>query len=307
MPRITVQRAGGFVAPGPAFCEIVKWEWSSFYDGREKEMKDVLTIDLERLYSWVGSDSSRMLEVVYVEFRPPASINAYPDGILDLLIDATVDPALRLKSGSELPNRMTFATDWPLYVEGSYNSTIKKPAALAGDGITILSNRWRDHDNIPDSDLFEDCEGVVTEGNPCPEFEDWVSDERWSPERASETTVNAAILAGHWPTPCDHHDIGCPADGSDTYYHDFYGGGIENFPRFLESWRTGGGKILYHYKGALISPFTSQKTAGTWNGFYYDPPQRDWSFDLDFRNPELLPPGTPNVGIVIRTAMREAF
>jgi hypothetical protein len=40
---------------------------------------------------------------------------------------------------------------------------------------------------------------------------------------------------------------------------------------------------------------------------YYRPPQRDWSFDDDFRNPELLPPGTPNMGSVIRTAMREAF
>ncbi|MDP2577961.1 MAG: hypothetical protein Q8W48_09645, partial [Candidatus Palauibacterales bacterium] len=59
--------------------------------------------------------------------------------------------------------------------------------------------------------------------------------------------------------------------------------------------------------GALISPFTSQKTPGTWNGSYYSPPQRDWSFDTDFRNAELLPPATPHVGMVLRAAFREAL
>jgi hypothetical protein len=65
--------------------------------------------------------------------------------------------------------------------------------------------------------------------------------------------------------------------------------------------------VICRYRGALVSPFTSQKTTGTWNGTYYVPPQREWSFDTDFRNPRKLPPGTPNVGYVLRTAMREAF
>jgi hypothetical protein len=119
--------------------------------------------------------------------------------------------------------------------------------------------------------------------------------------------VNGAILAGHWATPCDHHETSCAADGSTAYYKDWYGGGLENFPRFLEHWRNGSNKVDFNYLGSLISPFTSQKTTGTWNGTYYTPPQRNWAFDIDFRDPANLPPGTPNVGYVFRTAMREAY
>ncbi|MGD2217941.1 MAG: hypothetical protein PVJ64_14380 [Gemmatimonadales bacterium] len=307
-PDITVIRDGKIVPSKAALCEIVTWEWSAFYDGREEQLKDVLTIDIKKLDDWVGNDEDRLAEIVYVEFRLPATIDGYPDEVLDILLDATVDPAMRLKEGEELPNRLTFATDWPLYVEGNYNKAHKQPAALASDGLTILSRKWKDKDNRPDEDIFDNCDGLVSQGNPCPGFENWVNTGVWSYERAGETWVNAGVIAGHWPTPCDHHDAGCPADGTDSFYQDWYGGGIENFPRFLENWReSDGDKVVFHYSGALISPFTSQKTDGTWNGSYYRPPQRDWSFDTDFRDPELLPPGTPNVGSVIRTAMREAF
>ncbi len=307
-PTITVQRFGQIVPNKEALCDIVTWEWSSFYDGREQELKDILTVNLKKLDDWVGNNENRAAEIIFVEFRMPVTIAIYPDEVLDILLDATVDPALRLKEGEELPNRLTFATDWPLYVEGNYNKTFKKPAALAADGITILSQKWKDKDNFPADHIFDNCDGLVSQGNPCPGFENWVSSGVWTYERAGETTVNAGILAGHWPTPCDHHDVACPSDGSEDFYQDWYGGGIENFPRFLERWReSDGSKVVFHYTGALISPFTSQKTTGTWNGSYYVPPQRDWAFDDDFRNPALLPPGTPNVGNVIRTAMREAF
>jgi hypothetical protein len=304
-PDITVERASGVVPNKKAICDILQWEWSAFYDGREDEMKDVLTLDVRELYDWIGGNPSRSIEIIYFEFRVPADISGYNQDQADAVIDATFDPAVRVKNGDMLPGPLTIAMEWPLYVEGNYNTVPKRPAAFAADGITILSQGWRDDENRPAiDDDDEECEGTVSPGNPCPEYLSWVP--TWYYEKAKETTVNAGVIAGHWATPCDHHAIGCAADGSDTYYSDWYGGGIENFPRFLETWRDGG-KVLFHYRGALISPFTSQKTTGTWNGTYYRPPQRDWAFDTDFRNPELLPPGTPNVGNVIRTAMREAF
>ncbi|NIR45512.1 MAG: hypothetical protein GWN99_13985 [Gemmatimonadetes bacterium] len=304
-PKLTVVRDGLPVPNQPQLCDIATWRWSAFYDGREEEMKDVLTIDIEQLDAWIGGDASRATRVIYVEFVVPGTIAGYPSNVQDLLLDATIDPAVRLKNGDPLPNEMTVATDWPLYVQGNYNVAPKKPAGLASDGLTILSKEWRDWENRPDDEIVEDCEGLVFDGHPCPDFEAWAAG--WDYREARETTVNAGVIAGHWPTPCDHHDVGCAADGSDDFYQDWYGGGIENFPRFLESWRQSGAKVLFHFRGALISPFTSQKTEGTWNGSYYRPPARDWAFDTDFRDPELLPPGTPNVGSVIRTAMREAF
>jgi type II secretory pathway pseudopilin PulG len=306
-PRITVERSNGGEAPAAAdLCRIFPWSWSSFYDARETELKDVLNIDVDELRIWSGGVAGRAAEVIYVEFVVPTDLGGYTTATLDQILDGTLDPALRVVNARELPNRMTVASEWPLYVLGDYNSFNKKPAALVGDGITILSNAWVDDQNRPPATVFTACQGTVTPGVPCGEYEAWRGG--WTRRNAAETRVNAAILAGHWPTPCDHHDPSCPADGTNAYYQDWYGGGIENFPRFLERWRTSSGnRVVFHYLGALISPFTSQKTTGTWNGSYYVPPQRDWAFDTDFNDPSLLPPGTPNVGNVIRTAMREAF
>jgi len=302
-PNIQVERPAGQEVPGKAeMCAIFQWKWSAFYDGREEELKDVLTIDIGELGAWVGGSETRRAEIIYVEFIVPQNVLGYSQELLDLIPDATLDPAVRVTRGAGLPNRLTVASEWPLYVLGNYNSVGKWPASLAGDGITILSTDWLDSNNRPrDDEVFEPCEGSVSYQNPCPRYESWA--EGWGYRRAEETTVNAAILAGHWPTPCDHAEAACPGG-----YDDFYGGGIENFPRFLEEWTyASGAKVVFHYLGALVSPFTSRKTTGTWNGTYYVPPQRDWSFDTDFRDPAKLPPGTPNVGNVIRTAMREAF
>jgi len=300
-PNIEVQRTSGKAVPSTAdVCNIFQWNWSAFYDGRERELKDVLDIDIGQLSTWVSGDDARRTEVIYVEFVVPENLGGYSVETFDQIPDATLDPAIRLINGKRLPNRMTVATEWPLYVKGDYNAIFKQAASLASDGITILSNSWLDSDNRPKSDDIKDCPGTVSEGNPCADYEEWA--DKWKYSESSETTVNGAILAGHWPTPCDHEESGCPGG-----YDDFYGGGIENFPRFLEKWRHGSDKVIFHYSGALISPFTSQKTTGTWNGTYYVPPQRDWSFNTDFRDPQLLPPATPNVGNVLRTGMREAL
>jgi hypothetical protein len=306
-PNIGIERTGGREAPAAGdLCRIFPWGWSSFYDARETELKDVLDIDVNELRLWSAGSQGRLTEVVYVEFVLPANIDVYTSETRDQMPDASLDPAVRVVNASSLPNGMTVASEWPLYVRGDYNNIGKQPAALAGDGITILSNAWRDDENRPPATTFDACRGTISDGKPCAEYETWRGG--WTRRNAAETTVNAAILAGHWPTPCDHHDPLCPADGTNAYYQDWYGGGIENFPRFLERWRTSSGqRVVFRYLGALISPFTSQKTTGTWNGSYYVPPQRDWAFDTDFNNPDLLPPGTPNVGNVIRTAMREAF
>jgi hypothetical protein len=291
-------------------CEIFYWEWSDFYDGREDELKDVLNINMERLDHWSSAGASRHTELVYVEILVPTDIAGYPKLARRLIHDATIEPALRVHSGSLLPNRLTVASEWPMYVQGDYNSINKQPAALAGDGVTILSNAWVDVENGPvrisDGKPLVKCPDPVNVGSPCADYIVWRP--TWTMQLTFETSVNAAFLFGHWPTPCDHEDASCLADGTSAFYSDWYGGGLENFPRFLERWRdTFGNSVAFRYRGALVSPFTSQQTTGTWNGTYYVPPQRDWSFDTDFRDPAKLPPGTPNVGYVIRTAMREAF
>ncbi len=109
--------------------------------------------------------------------------------------------------------------------------------------------------------------------------------------------VFAAIAAGHSATPCDYKDAGCAGNN--------YGGGLENFPRFLERW-TG---VQMHYRGSLVSLFQSQvANRRLWNWrHYYDPPSRDWQFDTRFRDPTQLPPGTPVTATVSQIAYRPVY
>jgi len=180
-------------------------------------------------------------------------------------------PVIRLINASKLSAPITFATQHPMYVRGHYNNDpLWYPSALVGDAITYLSTVWDDADHQ-----------AATQIKPT----------------AADTDIYAAILAGHTGTPCDHEVAGC---GVTT----LYGGGLENFPRFLEDWNP---EILM-FRGSLVSLTFSQQSLGLWgNGPYYSPPVRDWQFDMRFNDPANMPPGTPVVGNVIHTAFRPIF
>jgi hypothetical protein len=185
---------------------------------------------------------------------------------------ATKDyPAIRLINAASLQYPITIATDRPVYIQGDYNSGAWKPSAILGDAVTFLSAGWNDgaHGVFPASPT----------GATAP---------MW---------VYAAIAAGHSPTPCDYQDPGCPGN--------HYGGGLENFPRFLENW----GGVDMHYRGSLVSLFPSAVADNhewSWRN-YYSPPNRDWQFDTRFRDPTQLPPGTPTAATVSQIAFRPVY
>ncbi len=101
---------------------------------------------------------------------------------------------------------------------------------------------------------------------------------------ANHTTVNAAYMTGNKAT----------ASGS-------YSGGFQNLPRFLENW---GGKN-FTWKGSAVNLWRSAQATTAWGGGYYSPPNRVWTFDSDFLDPAKLPPGTPLISVVQKTAWRE--
>jgi Tfp pilus assembly protein PilX len=164
---------------------------------------------------------------------------------------------VRVQNGNRLKKPLSIATNLPLYVKDDFNNYPGKwkPASLVADAITILSNAWQDS---------------------------------YSGEGATElapthTTVNAAVLAGHSPTPFPGSPIG--------------GGQFENFPRFLEKW---GGQTLT-LLGSYVSLWYPKVAQAPWSCcWYYSPPIRDWSFDVRFRDPTLMPPLTPLVGQILR-------
>jgi len=102
---------------------------------------------------------------------------------------------------------------------------------------------------------------------------------------AAPTTVNAAILTGAVETTLNQ-----------------YSGGMENFPRFLESW---GLVNVFTYNGSMVKMFPSLYATNVWEGInyanhYYDPPQRKWAYDVNFDDSTKLPPHTPQLQKVIR-------
>ncbi len=100
---------------------------------------------------------------------------------------------------------------------------------------------------------------------------------------AKPTTVNAAFLAGVVET----------ANGN-------YSGGMENFPRFLETW---GLANPLTYNGSMVRMFPSLYATNIWGlGNVYSPPKRDWAYDLNFNDPAKLPPLTPSLLKIFRNA-----
>lgn len=179
-------------------------------------------------------------------------------------------PIVRLRNGRQLTGgALTMATDHPIYILGDYNVDAWVPAAVVGDAITLLSNNW--------NDANQQQQKIVKRS-------------------ASNTQYWTAILAGHSATACDWMLCGTNP----------YGGGLENYPRFLENW-GGNPKKVAMYRGSLVSLHQSVFATGQWSGAYYGPPSRDWGFELRFEDPQNLPPGTPTVGNVIRTAFRPVY
>ena len=178
------------------------------------------------------------------------------------------DPkAIRLTNGDVLPsNGLTLASENPVYIQGDYNTGKKSdysdrvPSAVFGDAVTILSNNWKDNNSA--SSL--------------------------SSRQASNTTVNTAIVAGFLPS-------GWVNEFGAQYG---YSGGLNNFPRFLETWSGD----TFNYNGSMIELFTSQIATGEWDtGNIYSPPNRNWNFDSNFvDNP---PPGSLDAVTISRGSL----
>ena len=170
-----------------------------------------------------------------------------------------------LVNGRQLPaNGLTVATGRPLYVLGDYNQS--NPANL---GTTNTST-------TQPASLAADAITILSDA--------WTDANSSSPvgsRNAAVTTVNAAFLTGVVDTTLGH-----------------YSGGMENFPRFLETW----GSVVFTYNGSMIKMFPSLYATNAWNNNnnIYAPPARNWAFDFNFSDPTKLPPLTPSLLKVVR-------
>ncbi len=201
---------------------------------------------------------------------------------------------IRLINGTTLPGILdlttpgntrgfTVASENGVYVKGNYNATgvtsvpstgntpfnnyrpldtpVHIPASIVADGVTILSNNWKD-------------------------AESFVSpyDKNGSYRQATETTIRFAMISGDTIATRE----ATPNQGGISPR---LNGGVHNFKRFLEKWT---GDYL-SYSGSLINLYNSRNNAGSFKccNTVYDPPYRNWVFDSTFLDPGRIPPGTP--------------
>jgi hypothetical protein len=190
--------------------------------------------------------------------------------------------AIRITNGGILPDAgLTVATNEGMYVQGDYNTGttnnpnavpsnsspsatasttvsgyVTKSAALVGDAVMVLSNNWSDSN---------DSKSV-------------------SNRDATNTTLNTALISGYVPS----------VNGGNNG-RSGYSGGMNNFPRFLETWS--GDNMTY--SGAFVSLYQSKKFTGSWDtGDIYSPPTRYWYFDQLLLSRVL--PGIPATGGFVR-------
>lgn len=188
--------------------------------------------------------------------------------------------AVRLTDGQKLPTSglsgvtkgLSVVTPNPLYVLGNYNcpnssylnttnTTQTEPASLVSDALTVLSPAW---DDSKSSQSFKN-------------------------RRASNTTINAALITGMVYSQ--------GSDGSSPF-----SGGAMNITRLLEDWGNGSSTKLT-LNTSIVNLFSSARATAPFQspGYYYYAPIRDFNFDRNFMDPTKLPPGTPRVRAEIRT------
>jgi len=269
-----------------------------YYNQREQKWMLLLNANMADLIAWnaqngqpffATNDTTHGGLVVFLSVVGPdsAAINNYGVrvfGSADLPIPGGIGV-------SADPTGLTTVSDQAMYVVGNYNrgaaagGPARQPAALIGDSINILSQRfWRSSAaagcvaNCCNGPFCRDGQSVLPLGDPGRD--------------ASSTTINAAFLGGV--------DETIPGD---------YNGGLENYPRFHEDW-SGGVPLIY--RGSFVSLGEPQHADGAWCGTgggcnIYNPPVRNWNFDAAFSDVRNLPPHTPRFLFVKQIMFTQEF
>jgi len=237
-------------------CAVVSAS-SSLYDNREASTIEMLEIDTQGLLNCVHTSS--------------LSLDDTTDG--GLVWYFTVDGpsssvvnnyGVRIQNGAELVSTipgapavqgLTIVSDQALFIQGDHNSTNKLPSGFVADSINVLSGAWSDAGSV-----------LAVASRP-----------------AADTTINAAFLSGTDSTGA--------AEGAGGRDSGSYNGGLDNLLRLHEDW-TGDTLTVM---GSFVSLDNSRHDSGTWAAGdpYYIAPTRDWTFDLDFEDPLLIPPLAP--------------
>jgi hypothetical protein len=266
-----------------------------FFNHREGQWMYLLNLNLRALIEWNEvngdplfahddtSDGGLVLFLTVVGPSSDAAVNNYGVRIFDSadldMRNATFPP------GAVDPTGVTVVSDQSVIIEGNFNKVDKYPAAVLADAIWILSQGWEVRRSGNPNDMKSMYElGTGIRDVPSSDSPGGSSG-TGSFSSSSSLAINAALLFGLGPSTRDP---------------DWYNGGLENFPKFLESWS---GRTL-NYRGSFVSLGEPQHKLNNWacgsgtgcaGGGIYDPPVRSYDYDSDFNRVENLPPMTPKI------------
>ncbi|MBN1213701.1 MAG: hypothetical protein JXA92_14100, partial [candidate division Zixibacteria bacterium] len=145
---------------------IITQASDKFYDQRELEWVDCSELDIEKLYDeGYGPDNG----VLYFS---------------DASTSSSDWPALRINNGDEIDDGLTIVSENPVYFNGNFNSTNKKPASVMADAVTFLSNKW-------DASNYDSKSNLNKSNRP-----------------ASATTVNVSYVTGNIETTSTNYNGG---------------------------------------------------------------------------------------------------
>jgi hypothetical protein len=222
---------------------------SSFKNNREGKNVTMVNINLAKLANLSGE-------------KDPVTKKAYPNNLpSNGLLYATLtnsgsnEPGIRLVSGSQIERAagLTVVSNQPVYIQGNYNTTSKKPASVIADSVNLLSAAWADDTN---------------------------STKSFASRQADPTTINCAFIAGIDTTASNQYNGGL--ENYPRLHEDWQGPGatLTIAGSFVELWNSAIAKGQWQYG-----------TVGGKD--YYTAPIRVWSYDSMFNDPTKLPPFTP--------------
>ena len=238
---------------------------ASFTDQRESRTMKTTQLDIAKFRIWAATNS---------QVSAKLGSGVIPNIIYvadDRSVSGTEKTAVRLINGQTQSTRgLTLATVNPLYIKGHYNCTnaahlgttntaSSRPASLVADALTIQSGAWSDA----------------------------ASGSTYTSRTPTDTTVNAALLAGVV------YSAGSTGESP-------FSGGVVNYPRLLEAWS---GRTLT-LNGSLVNMFNSARATAPFQnpGVYYSAPSRSFNFDANFLDVTKQPPGTPELRALIRSS-----
>jgi hypothetical protein len=251
---------------------------NKFNDKREKTTNYVTQIDVGSYGHWISTNTQIM-----AGSGKYSGAGSYPTILFvadNRLTNNNQMTSVRLTNGIAPPMNggqgFTVVTPNPLYVWGSYNcsntaylgttnTAYTVPCALMSDSLTLLSTNWSDSNSFSAYNA---------------------SSSKWDASASKTNTINAAILTGIVPTTAPDRD--------------HFSGGVHNITRLLEDWSS----TTLCLNTCIVNLFNSAVAKGIFvnPGTYYQPPTRNFNYDINFSNPNRVPPGMPCALVALRLA-----